>query len=61
MRDWDEPPPPRGVNRECIERVKTALREIERGREPETQWEMECYTEAFARGLVVRPLSSHIH
>ena len=42
MRDWDEPRP-QGTDWETIQRVETALREIEIGRAPETQWELECY------------------
>jgi hypothetical protein len=51
MHDWDEPRP-HGTDWETIQRVETALREMEIGRAPVTQWELECYAAAYAAGIV---------
>ena len=55
MRDWNEPRP-RGTHLATIDRIMKALRQIEAGRAPETQWEQETYSAAFAQGIVRRPL-----
>ena len=57
MRDWDEPRP-QGTDWD-IQRVETALREIEIGRAPETAWELEVYAAAYAAGIVSRPLRTN--
>jgi hypothetical protein len=44
-RDWDEPCP-RGTDAAIIWRIYKAMREIEEGRAPATQWELEAYAEA---------------
>jgi len=58
MRDWDEPRP-RGTDWETVQRVETALREMEIGRVPETAWEVDCYAAAYAAGIVSRPLRTN--
>jgi hypothetical protein len=58
MRDWDEPRP-QGTDWETIQRVETALREMEMGRVPETAWELEVYAAAYAAGIVKRPLRTN--
>jgi len=58
MRDSDEPRP-QGTDWETIQRVETALREMEMGRVPETAWELEVYAAACAAGIVSRPLRTN--
>ena len=58
MRDWDEPRP-RGTDWETVQRVETALREMEIGRLPETAWELDIYATAFAAGVVARKLRTN--
>jgi hypothetical protein len=55
LGDWDEPRP-QGIDWETVDRLMTALRQLEIGRAPETQWELECYAAAYAAGIVSRPL-----
>ena len=55
QRDWNEPRP-RGTDLDTIDRIMKALREIEAGRAPQTRWEQETYSAAFAKGIVRRPL-----
>jgi hypothetical protein len=58
MRDWDERRP-HCIDWETIQRVETALRGMEIGRVPETQWEVECCAEAYAAGIVSRKLRTN--
>ena len=56
MRDWNEPRP-RGTDLATIDRIMKALRQIEAGRAPETQWEQETYSAAFAHNAPKRTVS----
>jgi hypothetical protein len=58
QRDWNEPRP-RGTDLDTIDRIMKALREIEAGRAPQTRWEQETYSAAFAQGIVRRPLPTN--
>ena len=55
MRDWNEPRP-RGADLATLDRIIRAIREIDAGRAPQTKWEQEVYSAAFAQGIVRRPL-----
>jgi hypothetical protein len=57
QRDWNEPRP-RGTDLNTLDRIMKAIGEIDAGRAPQTKWEQEVYSAAFAQGIVRRPLET---